>query len=167
MNSSLIIRLIEVINGEVRVFHDLFELLQSEQSAIVNDDVETIEAAAVGKQETLERAQRQEAQRQSLVIELSQGLNMAPDSVDLSSLIEAVGGKHGAELSRMRDLLLELNPKIRSINESNAFLIRQSLRYTERSLDILTGQPEQRGVYGNLGKPKKRDGSASVLNHTV
>ena len=167
MNSSVVIRLIEVINEEVRVFHDLLELLQSEQSAIVNEDVEGIEAAAAGKEAALRDAQSQEAQRQQLVIELSEGLNVAPDKVDLSSLIAAVGGKHGVELSKMRDLLLELNQKIRSINENNAFLIRQSLRYTERSLDILTGHPGGKGMYGNLGKPKKRGGSASVLNRTV
>ena len=167
MNSSLVIRLIEVINEEVRVFHDLLEFLQSEQAAIVNEDVEGIEAAAAGKQTALQEAQHQESQRQKLVIELSEGLNVAPEKVDLSSLIEAVGGRHGAELSTMRDMLIELNQKIRAINENNAFLIRQSLRYTERSLDILTGHPGGRGMYGNLGKPKKRDGSASVLNRTV
>ena len=167
MNTSLIIELIEVINEEIRVFGDLLDLLQTEQSAIVGDDAAGIEETAAQKHTALEDAQRQEARRQRLVCELSEGLEVAPERVDLSCLIQAVGGERGEELARMRDMLLELNQKISATNENNAFLIRQSLRYTDRSLDILTGHPGDRGMYGNLGKPRKRDGARSVLNRTA
>ena len=68
----------------------------------------------------------------------------------------------------MREKLLELNGKIRSVSANNAFLIRQSLRYTERCLDIITGQSAaQRGVYGQFGKVRRDSSARSFLNQTA
>ena len=68
----------------------------------------------------------------------------------------------------MRQVLLDLNGKIRRTNENNAFLIRQSKRYTDRCLDILTGDPSDRGMYGKFGKNVKRtQNPKSVLNRTA
>lgn len=165
---SLVVQLIEVVNEEVRVFHQLLDLLRQEQAAIVADQVEAIESTAMHKAEMVETARRLEGERLSLVRQLSESLNMAPGSVDLARLIEAVESHHGAELARMREALLELNQKIRDTNENNAFLIRQSLRYTERCLDILTGHPQDRGVYGKFGRSRPRGGaSRSAVNRTV
>lgn len=165
---SLVVQLIEVVNEEVRVFHDLLELLNQEQAAIVEDRVEAIEAVAAQKVEMVETARHLEGERLSLVRQLSESLNMAPGSVDLARLIDAVESHHGAELARMREALLEVNQRIRDTNENNAFLIRQSLRYTERCLDILTGHPQDRGMYGKFGRTRPRGGAdRSVLNRTA
>jgi flagellar biosynthesis/type III secretory pathway chaperone len=165
---SLVVQLIEVVNDEVRVFHDLLELLNQEQAAIVEDRAEAIEAVAAQKVEMVETARHLEGERLSLVRQLSESLNMAPGSVDLARLIDAVESHHGAELARMREALLEVNQKIRDTNENNAFLIRQSLRYTERCLDILTGHPQDRGLYGKFGRTRPRGGAdRSVLNRTA
>ena len=39
MSTTLIVKLIEVINDEVRIFNDLLETLQQEQGALVADDL--------------------------------------------------------------------------------------------------------------------------------
>ena len=163
-----IIQLIEVINEEIRVFHSLLDLLHQEQAAIVSDDVQGIETVAAAKVETVQLAHDLESQRLQLLHQLSESLNMAPGNVDLARLIEAVENHHGEELARMREVLLDLNQKIRTTNQNNAFLIRQSLRCTERCLDILTGHPQSRGVYGKFGKARTRNSTRrSTLNHTA
>ncbi len=165
---SLVVQLIEVVNDEVRVFHDLLELLHQEQAAIVADRVEVIEATAAEKAEMVATAGHLEGERLTLVRQLSESLNMAPGSVDLARLIDVVESHHGAELARMREALLEVNQKIRDTNQNNSFLIRQSLRYTERCLDILTGHPQDRGMYGKFGRTRPRGGAdRSVLNRTA
>lgn len=167
-SKSHIIQLIEVINEEIRVFHSLLDLLRQEQEAIVNEDVQGIEAVAAAKVEATHAAHGLESDRLALLHQLSESLNMAPGDVNLARLIEAVESHHGEELTRMREVLLDLNQKIRTTNQNNAFLIRQSLRCTERCLDILTGHPRNRGVYGKFGKARTRNGAArSTLNHTA
>lgn len=160
-------RLVEVINDEIRVFHELLDTLQQEQKAIIADDLPRIEELAALKADGVARAQRLEGERLRLVRALSEALEVDPDRADLQRLIQIIDGRHAEELARMRQVLLDLNQKIRRTNDNNAFLIRQSLRYTERCIDILTGDPGDRGVYGKFGKNMKRARGNSVLNRTV
>ena len=160
-------RLIEVINEEIRVFHELLDMLQQEQGAIVADDLPRIEALAAAKADLVTRAQRAEGERLRLVRRLSQALEVDPERADLQRLIEAVDNHHAERLTQMRGVLLDLNGKIRRTNENNGFLIRQSLRYTDRCIDILTGDPGDRGVYGKFGRSMKRTRGNSVVNRTV
>ena len=94
-------------------------------------------------------------------------LDLHSDTVSVSRLVEVLEGPHSEELANMRGQLLELNSQIRATSENNAFLIRQSLRYTDRCLDILTGQQVERRVYGQFGKAKRSAGERSLLNQTA
>ena len=161
-------RLVEVINEEVRVFHELLDCLHCEQQAIVDDDIDAMTATTARKTEYVILAQRLEVERLRLVQMLSEQLEVDAEQVDLQKLIAVIDSRHSEDLARMRQVLLDLNGKIRRTNENNAFLIRQSKRYTDRCLDILTGDPSDRGMYGKFGKTVKRtQNPKSVLNRTV
>ena len=166
MNNSLVVQLIALINGEIRMFHQLLQLLQEEQTAIVEDNMAAIEQSVASQAELAAQAQEMEAQRTNLVAELSKELDLGEENVTLTKLMDALEGPHSDELARMRATVLELNQRIRDTNENNAFLIRQSMRYTERCLDILAGQPIARGMYGHSGRARGRDSRRSVLNQT-
>ena len=167
MNDALITELVEVINEEVRAFHKLLTSLREEQQVIVEDDLEGIEQLVVEQQQLAVYAHQLEARRIQLVDELAIRLDLEPDNVSLGRLVEVLEGPHGEELARMREQLLELNARLRPTSEHHAFLIRQSLRYTERCLDIITGQEVKRGVYGQFGKNRRGSGERSVLNQTA
>ncbi|MBT3346358.1 MAG: flagellar protein FlgN [Gemmatimonadetes bacterium] len=161
-------RLVEVINEEVRVFHELLDCLHCEQQAIVDDDIDAMTATTQRKTEYVVLAQRLEGERLRLVRLLSEQLEVAPEDANLQRLIDVIDSKHSEDLAQMRQMLLDLNGKIRKTNENNAFLIRQSRRYTDRCLNILTGDPSDRGMYGKFGKTVKRtQNPKSVLNRTA
>ena len=167
MNDPVLIELIAVINEEVRTFHRLLTSLQEEQRVIIEDDLEGIEEIVAEQRQLAVYAHQIEARRIQLVNELALCLDLQPDNVSLSRLVEVLEGPHSEELANMRGQLLELNSQIRAISENNAFLIRQSLRYTDRCLDILTGQQVERRVYGQFGKAKRSAGERSLLNQTA
>ena len=167
MKDILVVRLIEIINAEIRSFNQLLELLQAEQVAIVDDDVEGIEASVAQQQEISGEAQMLEAERIQVAEEMSRCLGLEPESLSLSRLIRVLERNQGEELASMRGVLLDLNAKIRKANENNAFLIRQSMRYTDRCLDILTGQPVSQRTYGKFGRTRRSDYARSVLNRTA
>jgi flagellar biosynthesis/type III secretory pathway chaperone len=167
MNEPLVNELIEVINEEVRLFNDLLGLLQREQKAIVEDDLAAIEETVAAQQDLARQAQALEARRVRVVEELSQSLHLGPGGSSLGRLVAVLEKEQGEELGRMRETLLELNHRIRATSENNAFLIRQSMRYTERCLDILTGQPLGRGMYGKFGGLRRGAGQRSVVNQTA
>ena len=166
MNDLLVVKLIETINAEIRLFHELLKLLKQEQAAIVEDDLESLDASVAQQHHIAAEAQLLEAERIHVVEELSNWLNMEQGNRTLSRLIGVLESEQSEELAHMRKTLLDLNEKIRATNENNAFLVRQSMRYTERCLDILSGQPAGQNVYGQFGKARKSN-LRSVLNRTA
>ena len=167
MSDPLVVKLIEIVNAEIRVFNRLLEVLQQEQQALCEDDLPAIEACVAAKKDAAEEARRMETERLLVVQKLSKLLELEPENCTLSRLVEVVEGWQGEELARMRETLMELNQRIRTTNESNAFLIRQSMRYTERCLDILSGQPGNRGVYGQFGRSRRGSGLRTLVNRTA
>ena len=168
MNEELINDLAHVINEEVRTFHSLLDVLHSEQRAIVEDDIEEIERCVEAQREVAVVAHELEGKRVRVVERIAEQSDMGDGNVSLGRLVQALEGPRAAELAQMREKLLELNGKIRAVSANNAFLIRQSLRYTERCLDIITGQSAaQRGVYGQFGKVRRDSSARSFLNQTA
>ena len=160
--------LAQVINEEVRTFHSLLDVLRSEQRAIVEDDIEAIKRCVEAQREVACVAHELENKRVRVVELIAEQSDVGDGNVSLGRLVQALEGPKAEELAQMRQKLLQLNEKIRSVSANNAFLIRQSLRYTERCLDIITGQSSaQRGVYGQFGKVRRDSSARSFLNKTA
>ena len=75
------------------------------------------------------------------------------DSLTLRRLIERVQGPHAERLKEMREMLIALQQKIQKVNRHNALLIKQSMRYVDRSLQILSGNGSASGgTYAGSGR---------------
>ncbi|MEW6749566.1 MAG: flagellar protein FlgN [Candidatus Latescibacterota bacterium] len=166
MNDPGVVELVELINEEIRLFDHLLDLLHAQQEAIVANDLEALEASVQEQQRVAAEARRHEARRSRVVDELSGRLEVQAGPGGLRRLIGVLESGPGEELARMRQTLIDLNRRIRAASDNNAFLIRQSMRYTERCLDILTGQAGGRGLYGRSGKTR-RGQERAVLNRTA
>ena len=166
MSDTRIIRLLEIVNQEIRLFHRLLEILEQEQHALLEDNLDGIEESVVAKQELTQSAKALEIERLECVETLYRALDVGPGQRTLLRLIEALEREPGVELNQMREILMDLNTRIRDANTNNAFLIRQSQRYTDRCLSILTGDNGSRGKYGKFGRV--RPGTArTVINRTA
>jgi flagellar biosynthesis/type III secretory pathway chaperone len=164
MSDNLVKGLVEVVNDEIRLFNRLLDLLVTEQAALLDDDLEAIEGGLTEKRQVAEEATRLEIARRQAVAEVSCRLDMDPSDPSLGRIIAALDCGPGEELAGMRQTLLNLNQRIRQANESNAFLIRQSRRYTDRCLNILTGQADDRNRYGKSGRRRPAGAGQSLLN---
>lgn len=167
MNDPDVQTLVEVINEEIRLFNQLLESMQEMQRAIVDNDVAGIEASVTEQERTAAEAGRCEQRRAQWVRHLAQTRSDGAADASLACLIELLQGEGGEELGRMRTVLRELGECIRRVSDHNAFLIRQSMRYTERCLDILTGGSPATGMYGQFGRVRRGQGQRTVLNRTV
>ncbi len=108
MNDVLVVKLIEIINAEIRSFHELLELMKQEQTAIIDDDLEGIEGSVAAQQEVAMEARMLEVERIQVVGELSNCFNMASGNMTLPRLLEVLESQQSEELARMRETLLEL-----------------------------------------------------------
>lgn len=164
MSDNPVKNLVEVFNDEIRLFNRLLDLLSEEQAALLEDDLGAIERGVGEKRRVAEEATRLELARRQAVEAVSQGLEMAPGDTSLGRIIAAMDQGTGEELDGMRQTLLDLNQRIRQANESNAFLIRQSRRYTDRCLNILTGRSDDRNRYGKSGRRQPGSAGQPLLN---
>ncbi len=165
---GLVLQLTDVIRHEVSTFEALLDALSAQQEALVTHDLTAIEASVSRQREAAERAGQLEAVRTALVKKISRAMAEDPASLTLRRLIARLEGPEADRLREMRESLVGLHEKIQRANRHNALLIRQSMRYVDRSLEALTGSGPSTGVYGKSGTVGARNaGVKAVLNKVV
>lgn len=150
---ALIMQLVDVIRREVDAFQSLLESLEHERDALVHHEVHALAEASAAQQALTAASAQLEAERVRIVKRLSAVLREDADSLTLKRLIERVGGAHSDRLREMRETLMDLQQKIQKANRHNALLIKQSMKYVDKSLQILTGNGSASGgVYVQSGR---------------
>jgi len=162
-----ILELVEIIQLEVGAFEALLETLTREQVGLVTQDIGVVEEAVATQQTLVERARALEAARVKVVERLSEGQEIDPEAVTLRALIERVADPEAQQLREMREQLLALQEDIRRVNQHNSALVKQSMKYVDKSLQILTGSGPSTGVYGQSGKVDAKSVPRTVMNQVA
>ena len=163
--NSTMLQLVELVQKEVETFQALLESMESEQKALIAQDVAEIEKTVISQRELAVNAAALERARTKLVAELSQELGETASDFTLKRLIDRIEGEHSKHLGEMRETLIEMHEKIQHANKQNALLIKQSMKYVDKSLQILAGDGPETGVYAQSGKVSKS--GRTVLNEVV
>ena len=165
---QLVIRLIDIIDKEVNTFEQLLDTLQYQQRALVTHAVDEVEAA-VGKQVALsDQTSILEKARVLVVAELAETLSVDPKSLTISRMIEFLPSSQAEQLVTMRASLGEIQEKILNTNRHNTQLIKQSLKYVDKTMQILSGGEDSSGAYAQSGKVEVRSAShRTVMNQVV
>ncbi|HEX9654801.1 MAG TPA: flagellar export chaperone FlgN, partial [bacterium] len=77
----------------------------------------------------------------------------------LSEIIQKVEKQYARRLQEQRDLLRSLVQKIHNLNQSNQFLLNYSLKFIEKTMEILLNGSDRASMYkkdGKLGKSLRR-----------
>jgi len=166
---ALIMQLVDIIRREVDAFQSLLESLEHERDALVHHEIQALAAASAAQQALTAASAQLEAERVQVVKRLSAVLQEDADSLTLKRLIERVRGAHSDRLREMRETLIALQQKIRKANRHNAMLIKQSMKYVDKSLQILTGNGSASGgVYVQSGRLETSSSPMrGVLNQVI
>jgi flagellar biosynthesis/type III secretory pathway chaperone len=87
-----------------------------------------------------------------------------PKTLTLRRLIELADASFAERLSAQREELLNYQDRLRQTNRQNSVLIKQSMKYVDKSLLILTGGSPMGNRYGKSGKA---DASQASLQGVV
>ena len=161
---TLSIKLIEIIQKEVLVFQQLLGQLEDEQKALVENNIERLQSSIEKQKAQSKEAERLEAGRIEIMEAISRQLNLSSEEVTFLKLMELIESVHANQLGAMRETLLELNRRIKRANEHNAFLIRQSMKYVQSSLNILTGAYGSKRLYERSGAIGGGPSDSAMLN---
>ncbi|MCK5118785.1 MAG: flagellar protein FlgN [Candidatus Latescibacteria bacterium] len=162
---SAVSELIEIIHKEMRLLHNLLELVNDEQQTLLRNDAEGLVGNLTRQEALLEKADQLEKQRLRVTEVLSRKLRVAPEELSMSRLMDLVEEAHSTELGKLQQTLVEAHQKIGETNRNNELLIRQSMGYIARTLDVVTASPPQETTYERSGyvrgmphqKPKMMD----------
>ena len=160
------LQLVEIVQKEIETFESLLDSMDREQKALVTQDMPQIETAVAEQRSIAELAIALERARTRVVTDLSQELGETAQDMTLKRLVDRIQGPHSQQLGEMRETLIAIHEKVQTANRQNALLIKQSLKYVDKTLHILTGDGPQTGVYAQTGKVSKSNGR-TVLNQVV
>lgn len=145
--------LVHVLKLELQLHSDLLSILEEEKAGIVRVDTEAVQKSGQKKEELLLKAKTLEERRSGLM------------DGKLSELIEKCTDDNvAAELSQIRDQLLQVGTKVQEQNNYNGKLIKESLGLVSTTLAIFRSTPpDDLPTYGRSGKVKEEPGSRKSL----
>jgi hypothetical protein len=137
--NRLVSQLIQVINSEILCLERFLTLLSEEQRFLVEKDIQSLERS-IEEQERAIREQRElEDARIKLTDSIAGKLKIDKQKVNISKLIELVEESYSTELRELQGTLASLYAKLERQRKKNEFLIKQSMKYVDKTIKVFSG----------------------------
>ena len=137
--SSLVSQLIEAINRESKCLEKFLTLLSEEQKFLVENDVDSLRSSIGDQEKAIRDARKLEDERIKLTDSLAEKLKIDKREVNISKLIELVEESYSTKLRELQNTLSSLYAKLERQRKKNDFLIKQSMKYVDRSINTFLG----------------------------
>jgi hypothetical protein len=137
--NTLVSQLIEVINKEISCLERFLTLLSEEQEFLVEKDIDSLRKSIEEQEKTIQDERKLEEARIKLTDSLAGKLKIDKEEVNISKLIELVEESYSTELRQLQSTLASLYAKLERQRKKNEFLIRQSMKYVDRSRKVFLG----------------------------
>ena len=165
---TLIDHLIRVLQEEVDIFHRFLDAMEREQQALMHHNIEALELSVEAQQALSLQVAAQEQMRQRLIRQMAGLLHEDPEVLTLKRVVERIDPQLAEPLRELRETLLAQQERIRQVNRQNTLLIKQSMKYVDKSLQVLAGGHSSGTVYVQSGKVEKPTSSLKgVVNQVV
>ncbi len=160
---AIVEELIEIIASEIEAFNSLLKTLHEKQRAIVEGEIDKLNASVESETELASQTKSLEAERMDRSRKLARQLDMENLNPRLSEIIDKVEKRYAQRLQEQRDLLRNLIERIQIMNKNNQFLLNHSLKFIEKSMELLLS-PDATNVYKKDGKMNKAVQRKNVLD---
>ncbi|MCK4384944.1 MAG: flagellar protein FlgN [candidate division Zixibacteria bacterium] len=132
-------QLIEVINKEILCLEKFLTLLTEEQKFVVENDIDSLQKLVEEQEKTIRDERKLEDERIKLTDSLAEKLKIDKADVNISRLIELVEESYSTKLRELQSTLASLYAKLERQRKKNEFLIKQSMKYLDKSINIFSG----------------------------
>ena len=160
--------LIELLDKEMATLRLMQTSLEAEQKALIENDIQGLNEAVETQRALTQRAATQEKARIKILYQMAPMLQENPKTLTLRRLIELANAPFAERMSKQREAMIALQEQLRQINRQNSVLIKQSMKYVDKSLQILTGGSPMGNRYARSGKADASKASLQgVMNQVV
>lgn len=136
--ASMIDSLIEDMDKENSLYKELYTLAKKKTEAIVNSDVEALQAILKYEQAYIDKISAVEEDRLEVVDEICRVLHLSPKDVKVERIVKLLE-KRPREHDRLQESYLALKRTIKSlmqINENNKTLLKASMEMIEFDINL-------------------------------
>jgi hypothetical protein len=135
-NSELVQELIGILKKEASLFETFLELLERQQTALVQNDLTAINEVTERQREKIIEAGILSKKRGQIVRRLSEDYETRED-LTVSHLIETLTSGQAEILNRLRETILDLNDRIGKMRSQNEMLIDRSREIIMKTMELL------------------------------
>lgn len=137
--AGLIHNLIEILDEQKECYEGLLTLAKYKTDSIVNREMEFLEEVLTREQEFVGRVARLEKNREAILKDISNVLNINFKDLTISNLVEKLGNTPDEQekLRQLREELLIIVEEIKQQNMMNTGLLNQSLEFIDFTLNAL------------------------------
>ncbi|MDZ7260804.1 MAG: flagellar protein FlgN [candidate division KSB1 bacterium] len=162
-----ITQIIPVIEQELKIYRDLLELLQQQQTYILEGRIKNLSDNIAAQNELILKAKTLEKDRQHKVSLLADQWGMTSEDCTLTNLLQKAENTHTSELTQLQQDLFHLVNQIDRINKSNQFLIQHWLKFIRKNIEILTGVEGLNLGYSKNGQRATKSSNRRVVDQSV
>lgn len=129
--------LIEILGREAALFESFLRLLEKQQKALVENDVDELNRVTELQREKMIESNLLNKQRDDMLEDIRQQ-NAIEGDLTVTRLLEMVDQNQADQLSMLRKSILLLNDKILKTRNQNAMLLNKSRQYIQRMMEMLS-----------------------------
>nr|WP_317360001.1 flagellar protein FlgN [uncultured Tyzzerella sp.] len=148
--ASLINELIDTLTEQNNIYQALLDIASKKKVSIIENDVAKLQQFVKEENVLVGRNQRLEKKRIETFKDIAMVLGKN-NEISLKDVIESMKGQEGEKvLINLRESLLDILPKLKSINDQNQELLKLSMDYIEYSMNIIRSSNSKSPTYYDL-----------------
>lgn len=135
--ASLIKELIETLTEQNNIYQSLLDVASKKKVAIIENKIPNLQDFVKDENVLIGRNQRLDKKRIEIFKDISMVLGKN-DELSLKDIISCMKGQEGEkELIAIREDMLEILPKLKSLNDQNQELLTISMDYVDFSINMI------------------------------
>ena len=144
--------LIALLSQEASEYRKLLDLLNAEESAVLQGKTETVQEITKQKETLALELRVLEEARATLMARLAVLFGVPVETLTLSALVELGPDEHAEALKALQGELSDLMGKLREANRRNGFLLERALAHIRGALSLMSTLVTQPPTYEPTGK---------------
>jgi flagellar biosynthesis/type III secretory pathway chaperone len=159
----------KILNEELRLYTDLYELEEKKSDAIVSTDGKALESAAAGQETILARVAKLEKARRKYIAVYAEmnRLNDLGREVTLSDVVRLMDEDSSCRLLATGMELRKLLTRIAALHETNQRLIADNLEFFEMLMSGLKSTVSVNTGYSEKGMERSRVAGSLIFNRRI
>ncbi len=149
--------LISLTQKEIFAYSNFLNQLLAQQCAIIDRDIIHLTDRTQRAEECSMLAKQLSEERKEIMLQVLAHTRPCKELATLEQVIPMVKRQYATRLKELREDLIEVLEEIKQTNRRTAFLLRESIRYVNRNLQIIGQELDQSDSYSTDGRVHKKN----------